>query len=48
MSAEIRVSEDPATEVAVIPGTKTDLVELAVVLAERESAVLLPDPGYTA
>ena len=27
-------------------GTKTALVELAVVLAERESAVLLPDPGY--
>ena len=37
---------DPDTEVAVVPGTKTALVELAVVLAERESAVLLPDPGY--
>ncbi len=29
-----------------MPGTKTALVELAVVLAERESTVLLPDPGY--
>ena len=40
------VDLDPDTEVAVMPGTKTALVELAVVLAERESTVLLPDPGY--
>ena len=40
------VDLDPDTEVAVLPGTKTALVELAVVLAERESTVLLPDPGY--
>ena len=40
------VELDPNTEVAVLPGTKTALVELAVVLAERESTVLLPDPGY--
>jgi L-glutamine---4-(methylsulfanyl)-2-oxobutanoate aminotransferase len=40
------VELDPETEVAVMPGTKTALVELAVVLAERESTVLLPDPGY--
>src|SRR5215204_927504 len=40
------VELDPDTEVAVVPGTKTALVELAVVLAERESTVLLPDPGY--
>ena len=40
------VDLDPDTEVAVVPGTKTALVELAVVLAERGSAVLLPDPGY--
>ena len=40
------VELDPDTEVAVLPGTKTALVELAVVLAERESTVLLPDPGY--
>ena len=40
------VDVNPDTEVAVVPGTKTALVELAVVLAERESTVLLPDPGY--
>ena len=40
------VDVDPDTEVAVLPGTKTALVELAVVLAERETMVLLPDPGY--
>jgi L-glutamine---4-(methylsulfanyl)-2-oxobutanoate aminotransferase len=37
---------DPETEVAIVPGTKTALVELATVLAERGSTVLLPDPGY--
>jgi aminotransferase len=37
---------DPGREVAVVPGTKTALVELALVLAERDDAVLLPDPGY--
>jgi L-glutamine---4-(methylsulfanyl)-2-oxobutanoate aminotransferase len=41
-----RVDVDPDTEIAVVPGTKTALVELAIVLAERESTVLLPDPGY--
>jgi aminotransferase len=40
------VDVDPETEVAIVPGTKTALVELALVLAERGSAVLLPDPGY--
>jgi aminotransferase len=40
------VELDPETEVAVVPGTKTALVELAIVLAERGSRVLLPDPGY--
>jgi aminotransferase len=40
------VELDPETEVAVVPGTKTALVELAIVLAERSSRVLLPDPGY--
>ena len=40
------VELDPATEVAVVPGTKTALVELAIVLAERGSRILLPDPGY--
>jgi L-glutamine---4-(methylsulfanyl)-2-oxobutanoate aminotransferase len=40
------VELDPEREIAVVPGTKTALVELAVVLAERGSRVLLPDPGY--
>jgi L-glutamine---4-(methylsulfanyl)-2-oxobutanoate aminotransferase len=40
------VELDAETEVAVVPGTKTALVELAMVLAERGSRVLLPDPGY--
>ena len=40
------VELDPETEVAILPGTKTALVELAMVLAERGSTVLLPDPGY--
>jgi L-glutamine---4-(methylsulfanyl)-2-oxobutanoate aminotransferase len=37
---------DPVTEVAIVPGTKTAIVELAVSLAERGDAILLPDPGY--
>lgn len=40
------VELDPHAEVAVVPGTKTALVELSLVLAEREQTVLLPDPGY--
>jgi aminotransferase len=36
----------PEREIAVVPGTKTALVELSLVLAERGSTVLLPDPGY--
>ena len=40
------VELDPEREVAVVPGTKTALVELAVVLAERGSCILLPDHGY--
>jgi L-glutamine---4-(methylsulfanyl)-2-oxobutanoate aminotransferase len=40
------VELDPQREVAVVPGTKTALVELALCLAERGDAVLLPDPGY--
>jgi L-glutamine---4-(methylsulfanyl)-2-oxobutanoate aminotransferase len=44
--SEYGVELDPDSEVAVVPGTKTALVELAVVLAERGSSILLPDPGY--
>src|SRR5262249_9652268 len=34
------------TEVAVVPGTKTAIVELALVLAEEGQTVVLPDPYY--
>ncbi len=40
------VQLDPHREVAVLPGTKTALVELALVLAKPGSRILLPDPGY--
>ena len=40
------VELDPHAEVAIVPGTKTALVELVLVLAERGETVLLPDPGY--
>jgi L-glutamine---4-(methylsulfanyl)-2-oxobutanoate aminotransferase len=40
------VDVDPAREVAVIPGTKTALIEFAQCAAERGSTILLPDPGY--
>jgi L-glutamine---4-(methylsulfanyl)-2-oxobutanoate aminotransferase len=40
------VELDPESEVAVVPGTKTAIVELSLALAERGSAVVLPDPWY--
>ncbi|MGH3016528.1 MAG: aminotransferase class I/II-fold pyridoxal phosphate-dependent enzyme, partial [Gaiellaceae bacterium] len=40
------VELDPHAEVAVVPGTKTAIVELALCLAERGDTMLLPDPGY--
>jgi len=40
------VELDPEREVALLPGTTTALVELALVLAERGERILLPDPGY--
>ena len=40
------VQLDPASEVAILPGTKTALVELALCLAEQGSTIVLPDPGY--
>jgi aminotransferase len=40
------VELDPAREVAVVPGTKSALAELVLVLAERGDTVLLPDPYY--
>jgi aminotransferase len=40
------VALDPEREVAVVPGTKTAIVELALVLAQRGDSILLPDPYY--
>ena len=40
------VELDPEREVAVVPGTKTAIVELALALAERGQTILLPDPYY--
>lgn len=40
------VELDPDREVAVVPGTKSALVELVLCVAERGDTVLLPDPYY--
>ena len=40
------VEVDPDSEVSVVPGTKTAIVELSLALAERGSTVVLPDPWY--
>ena len=40
------VDVDPEREVAVLPGTKTGIVELSLVLADEGETVLLPDPYY--
>jgi L-glutamine---4-(methylsulfanyl)-2-oxobutanoate aminotransferase len=40
------VELDPDAEVAVVPGTKTAIVELSLVLAEEGQTVVLPDPFY--
>ncbi|HEY2936351.1 MAG TPA: aminotransferase class I/II-fold pyridoxal phosphate-dependent enzyme, partial [Gaiellaceae bacterium] len=40
------VELDPHSEVTIVPGTKTAIVELALVLAERGSTIVLPDPYY--
>jgi L-glutamine---4-(methylsulfanyl)-2-oxobutanoate aminotransferase len=40
------VSLDPAREVAVVPGSKTALMEFALVAVEEGETILLPDPGY--
>jgi len=36
----------PAREVAIVPGSKTALMEFALVCVERGETILLPDPGY--
>lgn len=40
------VEVDPAREVAVLPGSKTGLMEFAQVTVERGGTIALPDPGY--
>jgi L-glutamine---4-(methylsulfanyl)-2-oxobutanoate aminotransferase len=40
------VEVDPAREIAVVPGTKTALMEFAAVAVERSETILVPDPGY--
>ena len=40
------VELDPEREVAVLPGTKTGLMEFALCTVERGGAIILPDPGY--
>jgi L-glutamine---4-(methylsulfanyl)-2-oxobutanoate aminotransferase len=40
------VELDSAREVAVLPGTKTGLIEFALCAVERGGTIVLPDPGY--
>jgi aminotransferase len=40
------VEIDPDTEIAVVPGTKTAIVELCLALADEGQTVVLPDPYY--
>jgi aminotransferase len=44
--ARYGVSLDPDRQVAVVPGTKAAIVELALALASRGERILLPDPHY--
>ena len=40
------VELDPRREVAVLPGTKTGLMEFALCAVEHGGTIVLPDPGY--
>src|SRR5204863_168659 len=40
------VAVDPEREVAVLPGSKTGLMEFAQTCVERDGTIVLPDPGY--
>ena len=40
------VELEPDSEIAVVPGTKTAIVELSLVLADEGQVVVLPDPYY--
>lgn len=43
---EYNVTIDPMTEVAILFGTKTGLVELPMCIMDPGDVMLLPDPGY--
>jgi L-glutamine---4-(methylsulfanyl)-2-oxobutanoate aminotransferase len=45
-AADHGVALDPDTEVAVVPGTKTAIMLVALATAGPGDTVLLPDPGY--
>jgi aminotransferase len=45
-ASDYAVSVDPDEQVAVVPGTKTAIVELCLTLAEEGQTVVLPDPYY--
>jgi len=45
-AADHGVTLDPETEVAVLPGTKTGIMLVAMAAAGPGDTVLLPDPGY--
>ena len=40
------VELDPERELAILPGTKTALVDVALCVADPGSTIVLPDPGY--
>ena len=43
---EYGVELDPHREVAILPGAKTALIEMALCVAEAGDRIALPDPGY--
>jgi aminotransferase len=45
-AASYGVELDPGREIAVLPGTKTGLMEFALCAVERGGTIVLPDPGY--
>jgi len=45
-AADHGVALDPEREVAVLPGTKTGIMLVALACADAGATVLLPDPGY--
>ncbi len=45
-AADHGVQLDPEREVAVVPGTKTGIMLVALACAEAGAPVLVPDPGY--